>query len=128
MDGFRTTVKAAYDKEMARAKAGDCPDADNTRDIVDCLGKEIETTTANYKAYTGALRSLLGIMDAGELVKEFDVTEAAWQKYREAQRTAAYGQFKGGTAAGPNASACDLMLIRNHLREIENVYYMRLHG
>ncbi len=140
---FREQAKGAFDREMAREKAGDCRDADSTRAIVDCLEKENETSTANYKTYVGALRSLLGIMGADgenqtpgltgrpltskELVKEFDATETAWQKYREAQCTAAFDQFKGGTAAAPEAGTCELMLVRDHLREIEKIYYVRLH-
>jgi uncharacterized protein YecT (DUF1311 family) len=129
---------------VARENTGDCGQADNTRAIIDCLGKENETTTANYRAYVGALRSILGMMGTDgedqnpgptgkpltskELVNEFDATEAAWQKYREAQCMAAFNQFKGGTAAAPEAGFCELMLVRNHMRENERIYYVRLHN
>ena len=141
---FREQAKTAFDREMAREKVDACGDASNTRAIVECLGKENETTAANYKTYVGALRSMLGIMGADgedpatgptgkpltskELVKEFDATETAWQKYREALCTAAFDQFKGGTAAAPEAASCELMLVRNHLREIDTIYYVRLHN
>ena len=144
VDGFRKQAKAAFDHEMARDKAGDCPVADTTRAIIECLTTENQTTTANYKTYAGALRSLLGITGAAdadrtpgptgmpltsqELVSGFDETEAAWQKYREAQCKAAYNEFKGGTAAGPEEGYCELMLVRNHLREMERIYYVRLHN
>ena len=144
VEGFRKQATGAYDREMARDKAGDCQQADTTLAINECLGKEIETTAANYKAYAGALRSLLGIMGSDEqdrmsgptgmpltskeLVNEFDAAEAARQKYRGAQVTAAFDQFKGGTGAGPAAGSCELMLVRSHLREIENVYSIRLHN
>jgi hypothetical protein len=87
------------DAEMAREKAGYCPKADNTREIVDCLGQEIGTSTANYKTYAGALRSMLvqknpygdaandatgatgKPLSAQEQAKNFDQVEAAWTKY-----------------------------------------------
>jgi hypothetical protein len=136
-------AKAAYDREMAREKAGDCRDADNTRSIVSCLETENLTTEANYRVYTGALRSRLGLtpgdedlqpgptgkpLTAKETVDEFDAAESAWQKYKKAQCTAAYDLFKGGTAAGPEAGVCWLRLTRSHMRELEAVYHMPLHN
>jgi uncharacterized protein YecT (DUF1311 family) len=144
VERFREQAQGAFDREMVREKAGDCQKADNTRAIGECLEKEIETTTANYKAYTGALRSLLGIMGADpddkfwgptgkpltskELVNEFDAAEAAWLKYREAMCTAAFDQFKGGTIVALEAGFCELMLVRSHMREIEKIYNVRLHN
>ena len=128
---------------MKREKERNCGDEGNTRAIVACLAEEDEMATANYRAYVGAIRSLLGIMGAEEdelpahtgqpltseeLVRNFDTAESAWQKYREAQGKAAYDQFKGGTASGPEAGFCELMMVRNHMRELERIYYVRLHN
>jgi uncharacterized protein YecT (DUF1311 family) len=126
---YREQASAAFSREMAREKARDCGYEANNRAVVDCLMKELEASSANYKAYTGALRSMLGIMGAdADLVKDFDAGEAAWQKYREAQCRAAFDQFKGGTIAPIDGLSCELMLIRSHMREIEKIYHVSLHN
>ena len=56
---LQTQAKSAFDREMAREKAGDCHDANTTYDIVMCLEKANESTGANYQAYAGALRAML---------------------------------------------------------------------
>jgi len=130
-------ARTAFDGEMVREKAGDCPKADNTRDIVDCLGKEIDTSTANYKTYAGALRSMLSSLGdpsddfigptgkpltAQEQVKSFDQVEATWTRYREAMCAGAYGLYKGGTVVNIMSGSCELMMLRSHMRELNRVY------
>ena len=143
MARYREEAKVAFDREMAREKAGDCKQADTTFAIVKCLGAENDTTSANYVAYAGALRSLLGLsgedgesqsfglsgkpLTSKELVKDFEATEAAWQKYRTAQCSAAFNLFRGGSVATPQAGFCELMLVRSHMREVDYVYSYLLH-
>lgn len=140
---FQRDAAAAFNREMDREKADPCREAVGTRDIVECLGKENEVATVNYRAYLDALHSLLALtlgngenrtpgptgvpLTSKELVEELDGAEAAWRKYRQAQCTAAFDLYKGGTAAGPQASSCELMLVRNRMRELEKLYYVRLH-
>ncbi len=135
---FRQEAKAAFDREMAREKAGDCPNANTTLDMLNCLAKENAATTENYDAYAGAIVSLVGAMEAqgndsdprthAELVNDFNATETAWKKYRDAQCRPTGEQFKGGTLAGPAAGFCELMLVRNHMREIDKIYNIRLNN
>ncbi len=141
---FQRDAAAAFNREMDREKADSCREAVSTRDIVECLGKENEAATVNYKAYFDSLHSLLALtlgdsenrtpgptglpLTSKELVDELDGTEAAWQKYRQAQCMAAFDLYKGGTAAAPQASSCGLMLVRSHMRELENIYHVRLHN
>lgn len=61
LDIFKNQGRRAFSNEMAREKAGDCPHAVSTYDVNICLGKQVETTTANYNAYVGAVRSALGL-------------------------------------------------------------------
>jgi uncharacterized protein YecT (DUF1311 family) len=132
---FRQEAKAAFDREMAGEKAGECRHAGTTMQLNSCFGQAVEAARASYKAFTGAIRSMLGLAlepsDAAEAkatVDAFDATEAAWQKYREAQCKAALDLYKGGTIAPSQAMACELLLTRNHMLEIEQIYYMRLNN
>ncbi|HEV2417452.1 MAG TPA: lysozyme inhibitor LprI family protein [Terriglobia bacterium] len=139
-------AKAAFDHEMARQKAGDCPHARSTYDENICLGKAIHATLANYQSFSGALCSLLGqknpMMDAStrdmigptgkpltaeQMTKEFDQVEAEWERYRKAQCSAAYDLFKGGTIAPSMGGLCELKLIRSRMADLNYIYDMTLH-
>jgi len=124
---LQAQAKAAFDGEMAREKSGDCPNAETTRAIVDCLGKEIDTATANFKAFSGAIRAIISLEGADaksreEQLKEFDEVGAAWDGYRKAQCQAAYDQYKGGTIAPVEAASCQLLLYRSRMREMNGLY------
>ncbi len=130
-------ARTAFNMEMAREKEGDCPRAVSTLAITTCLSKEIETTTANYNAYIAALRptetlktSTTPYISSGprkplspaEELKEFDQVEAAWQTYRKLQCKAAYDVNREGTIAPVISLNCELELLRNRMRELENIY------
>lgn len=137
-------AKTAFDREMARQKAGDCPHARTTYDENICLGKAIHSTLTNYQSFSGALRSLLGqknpLMGSGDMIgptgkpltaeqmtKEFDQVEADWESYRKAQCSAAYDFFKGGTIAPSMGGLCELKLIRSRMTDLNYIYDMPLH-
>lgn len=144
-DRLRAAAKQAFDAEMAREKAGDCPAAHTTYDFNMCYSSQNTITEENYKAYTGTVRALLGLKNplapgvkegplppgpAGpeltpeEDVTEFDKTESLWSAYKEAECTVAFHQFGGGTG-GPSAGMeCKLRLTRNHMRDLDSVYLL----
>ncbi len=134
-------AKAAFDREMAREKAGDCRNANSTHETNECLGTEIETSTVNYKAYVGALRAMLiqrnpwskaaeerGGSSTGQslnqqnLVIAFDQMEVDWGKYREAMCAGASELYKGGTIVNAISYSCELMMVRSHMRELAGIY------
>jgi uncharacterized protein YecT (DUF1311 family) len=135
---LQAQAKAAYESEMAREKAGDCPNADNTRAIVGCLADEIATTTANFKAFTGAIRSVLSLEGADakdtilgptgqtpsreEVLRAFDDAASAWDKYSKAQCDAIYGLYRGGTYTKVAGASCELLLLRSRMREMDRLY------
>jgi uncharacterized protein YecT (DUF1311 family) len=125
---------AAWDREMAREKAGDCI-ATNSRDELDCLGKEVEATADNLKEYSAAFHSIFALAapneadwqfsgptgrprTAAEMASLFDDVEAVWEKYRNSLCSAAFGQDQGGTIAPISAAFCELRAMRNHMREL----------
>src|ERR1700687_4483771 len=62
-DRLRSKAKQAFDSEMEREKKGECPDAKSTLQINVCLDREKKTTTDNYRAYTDAIRAMLGLKE-----------------------------------------------------------------
>ena len=137
VEGLKKIARSAYSDEQMREKAGDCPKSTTTHDIVMCLQKEVDKTIANYQSYADATRSIEGLaapedvpasgptgkpLTSQELVQQFDVAESAWQAYKKAQCSAAYDAYKGGTIAPMVQITCELMLTRNHLRELDSIY------
>lgn len=59
LDSFRSRGTAALEAELAREKAGDCPNAQSTYEINMCLTAEMKTTQSNYEAYVRAIGGLL---------------------------------------------------------------------
>jgi uncharacterized protein YecT (DUF1311 family) len=146
LDRLDAQAKAAYDREKARAqaaeKAGDCPKADTTRAIEECLSADIAATRANFTTFSGTIRSILALESPGdrtpasgptgmpltpvERVKEFDDVAASWDKYSKQQISAAYHLWSGGTIAPVEALTCELMLLRSRMRELNLVYDSQL--
>lgn len=145
----RTSLQAQarqiFDAEMAREKAGDCPDAQTNYDFNICYGKQAATTDQNLKSFEGMIRELnapppqmpgtadtdtpgiAGISLTPEhLLAEFDRVEQNWRQYRETACTAAFHQFGGGTGGPSFELQCELTLARSHMRELEMIYGMDL--
>jgi hypothetical protein len=137
---LRAKAQAALAAEMAREKAGDCPDADSTRVAEECLSSEIDKTQANYTAFVNAIRAMLTLappamsgevaspgptgmpLTANERVAEFDQLEAQSKRYREDAARAAYNQYKGGTHAPVFEAEAEQRLLRLHLQELAFIY------
>ncbi|MGB9458462.1 MAG: hypothetical protein WCB12_20605 [Bryobacteraceae bacterium] len=60
-ESLRAKAKEAFEQEMAREKAGDCPDAHNTYEFNMCYQKAIAVTEQNLKTYEEAIRDLLSL-------------------------------------------------------------------
>jgi hypothetical protein len=133
---LRTQTKQAFDAEMAREKAGDCPSANTTYDVNICLGKEVDTTNQNLNTYEQALRGFLGlhyptmpdqppapsVRTPEQDVADFDHYEQLWHDYMDSACTAAFRHFDGGTGAPSADMGCHLLLIRSHLRDLDTIH------
>jgi hypothetical protein len=137
-DELRTAAQTALNAEMAREKAGDCPDATTTRAQEECLGAEMRKTDASYAAFASAIRAMLGLsyststqpssgptgipLTPEQRVAEFDRLEAESKAYREAAAKVAFDQYKGGTLAPVFSLEAAQKLLRLHLQEMAFVY------
>ncbi len=134
-------AKQVFDAEMAREKAGDCPDAYSTYAINVCLGKQTSITENNLKRYEELIRELMApepqipgqpatnlpgptgpVLTSEQLELEFDHVEQSWRQYRDRACTAAFHQFDGGTAGPPFEGECEQKLTRDHMRELAMIY------
>ena len=130
---FVDQADAAWDREIAREKAGDCNDGGSTYDENMCLGRAVEASRANLKTYVDAFRGIFAISfpeewrfagptgtppTANEFLKQFDRVESEWNNYKDSLCGAVFSMNKPGTIA-PSASArCELQLMRSHMREL----------
>jgi uncharacterized protein YecT (DUF1311 family) len=142
---LQAQAKQIYDAEMAREKAGDCPNASSTLDFNVCYGKQIDTAEANLKSFEATLHDLLGpaaemgeqatpspgpagpSLTSAQITVEFESVEKVWRQYRETTCTAAFHQFGGGTGGPSFEAECWLRLTRDHMRELEMIYDGALH-
>jgi hypothetical protein len=139
-DVLRAQAKQAFDAEISRQKAGDCPDANNTYQINVCLGNAVAVTDQNLKTYEGAIRDLLGLKNPDfaapqslpgpaaakstpdESAAEFDRVERLWHSYLDAVRAATFHQFDGGTGGPSFEMQSHLLLVRSHMLELNTIY------
>ncbi len=109
--------------EPTAAKTGQsCPNATSTREIEDCLNKELAKTQKNYSTFASALRGLLQREGNDSAVSEFDKIESESKKYRQLCVEAASNRFKGGSIAPIVALQTQQKLLRFHLQELSVVY------
>jgi len=139
-------AKQIFGAEMARDKAGDCPNADTTYNVNVCMRKELTITEQNLKSYEGVIQGLLAPWPempgqpnintngpAGSSFtpkqhsEEFERVEKSWRGYRDTACTTAFHQFSGGTGGPSFEMQCELMLARNHMRELDMMYGADLH-
>jgi uncharacterized protein YecT (DUF1311 family) len=143
---LQAQAKQVFDKEMAREKSGDCPDAKTTYEFNICYGKEEAITEQNLKLYESIIEGLQApppqmpgqtntdvprpggpALTPKELSEEFERMEKVWQDYRETACTAAFHQFSGGTGGPSFELQCELKLTRDHMRELDLIYGGALH-
>jgi hypothetical protein len=102
------------------------------------LNGEMRKTEANYAAFAGAIRAMLGLsystatqpvsgptgtpLTPEQRVAEFDRLEAESKAYRETAAKAAFDQYKGGTLAPVFSLEVAQKLLRLHLQEIAFLY------
>jgi hypothetical protein len=146
-EAFRAAAKAALFAESQREKDAICPAAMDIPQISDCIAHENALTTANYQAFTSALRSLLalpqppapggsypvqGISGPQAIpvssVTPFDASESAWQPYAKAECSAVDSQWH---SAGPSdvniyVGECTLRHSRARMHELAGVYISNL--
>lgn len=136
-------AKKVFDAEMAREKAGDCPNAVATYDINACFGEDVSITDQNLKQYEAIVRELIAsapedpggpaegpsgpALTSAQSVAEFDDVEQAWYRYRTLACKAARDQMGGGSAAPSSEMQCDIDLDRRHMRELDSIYWLELH-
>lgn len=141
---LRAQAKEAFDAEMARQKAGDCPNANTTSEFNTCFGKAVDITDQNLQTFERAIRDLLGLkypsptdqppmpgpagpaLTTEQSVEEFDHMEQLWHSYLDAASTTAFHQFDGGTGGPSFEMETHLAIVRSHMTELNNLYGMLL--
>ena len=123
---LRAQAKQSFDAEIARDKAGDCPNATTTYDSNVCLGNAAAATDQSLKTFEIAVHDLLNLANP-QSAAEFSRVEILWHAYLDGASTAAFEQFHGGTIAPSFQLQTRIRLVRSHLRELDAIYYSALH-
>jgi hypothetical protein len=102
--GLQAQAKAVFDAEMAREKAGDCPEAKTTYDFNICYGEQTAITEENLKSYEGIIRELMAPQPRmpGESATEMHGPAGAALRRRSKRRSSnAWSKTGGSTARQP---------------------------
>ena len=143
---LQAQAKGVFNAEMAREKAGDCPDANTTYDFNICYDKQVAATEQNLRSFEDTIRALQApslrmpgeaasnmpgiagpVLAPQQSLEEFDRVEQGWRQYRETACKAAFHQFDGGTGGPSFQMECELRLTRGHMRELDMIYGSDLH-
>lgn len=129
-------------------KSPECPDANSTVAINECLAHENDLTDANLKGFTTAIRAILAqpvprgpgepevyVGPSGPEgtpatnTAAFDIAQALWASYAEAECSAVDTLWRGGTIVNAIVGECGLRMSRLHLHELDTAYslYLRPH-
>jgi hypothetical protein len=119
---------AAWDREMAREKAGDCEGAGKRgqQPYNTCLANEVQATTANYRDDVMAFRQIFfepsgRPLSVDEAVKRLDEVEASFAGYLRQMCSLNQDRWRPDSIAPNEGSRCELALIRNHMRELRSI-------
>ena len=144
LDQHRQAATAAYNAEMAREKAPECPNANTTYDENMCIEHEDAVTDTNYKAFITALRAMLALpvpaspgiptpitgptgpeATPATNTAAFDTAESAWHTYSTAECGAVDTLWRGGTIVNSMVGRCHLRMARARMHELDEVYLTR---
>jgi uncharacterized protein YecT (DUF1311 family) len=101
-----------------------------------CVAHENDITTANYQAFTTALRSLLALpgppapspqATPASSAPAFDAAESTWQASTKTECDAEQVKWSDGNIVNFMGSECTIRQSRARLRELAEVYRNNLH-
>ena len=103
-----------------------CP-GQNTREVNRCLNQRLARADDDLSRYVTAARRRLteeaaegavGPPAARDALRQFDAAEKAWSAYREAECSAVYGYWAGGTIRNAKDLSCRIRLTRMHAHTV----------
>lgn len=135
-DAFRAAAKAALAAEGTHEAAFICPNVADPTEMNGCVAHENHITTANYQAFTTALRSLLALpgppapspqATPASSAAAFDAAESTWQASTKTECDAEQAKWSDGNIVNFMGSECTIRQSRARLRELAEVYRNNLY-
>ncbi len=118
VNGFNAIQVLLHDQEF-------CLNAATTRDALTCNQDAQDAADADLQALLEQIKKHPGETDATSQALLND-TEEAWKNYRDKACKAAYNQMAGGTGAPVAEGECSVRITKEHVRELQAVYFMML--
>ncbi len=97
-----------------------CRNAATTIDMNDCLAAEVAKATTVLDHYRKAARARIAADTATStsVLPAFDAADAQWRRFAEANCSAVYTLWEGGTIRGAVAATCQIRLVRLRTHEL----------
>ncbi len=133
---FKQNAAAAVAAEQAREKLKLCRNPKDAIEQITCPDDEFRRSDKGYLQLTHAISALLRSYEANggdddqanedRIAKDFDMAEAIWAKYREAQCGTLGSDLEPhdtrGHATAYVVSSCNFAVTRQHIYELNAVY------
>jgi uncharacterized protein YecT (DUF1311 family) len=122
---YQKDAAAALQRSVVQTGKGDCPDAQTTLDIDQCLAGVQAKTKSNFDSFYKDLRSFLD--PASEAARQLDASQAQWEKYSSSACDAIDSFYSGGTIRASAVTGCRLQLMRSRMQDLDKLYETVLH-
>ena len=121
---YKVPLKSAYARQIALA-GKDCQAESNQgqQPYNICMGQAGELADKDFAVFYNSLQMLCRDQDQLTTLQAF---EATWQAYKGSAMKATHASWPDGTGAPGFAGQVYLSLIRNHMRELDEIYGLNI--
>jgi hypothetical protein len=118
---YKGPLKSAYARQISLA-GKDC-NVQGQQPYNICMGHANEQADKDFAIFYNNLQMLCHDQDQLTTLQAF---EAAWQVYKDSALKATHASWPEGTGATGFAGGVYLSLIRNHMRELDEIYSLNI--
>jgi uncharacterized protein YecT (DUF1311 family) len=108
----------------AQDRKPDCPDAKTTLDAINCYEKLADETDDRVKEL---VQKILNLKPDEKLRAGFQQAQESWEKYREQSCTQIWNFWNPGTIKNPESVRCRVILNRQRIKFLQDMYEVPLH-
>lgn len=121
---YKGPLKAAYARQIVLAGKDCQAESDQGQQPYNiCMGQAGEQADKDFAVFYNHLQMLCH--DQVELTT-LHAFEATWQAYKDSAMKATHASWPDGTGASGFASQVHLSLIRNHMRQLDEIYGLNI--
>ncbi len=121
---YKQPLRSAYDRQIAMT-GKDCQaeSRQGQQPYNICMGHAEEQADKDYSSFYSNLQMLCRDQDQ---ITTLQASEKTWRLYRDSAMKATHAAWPHGTGAPGFASQVSLSLVRNHMRELDEIFGLNI--